>query len=92
MVDDPALTLLARRIRMVALFEQGLFALADADIAAYSRIAEQLRLPLYLWPVPIWRGIRALMQSQFDVAWRYSQEAEEDPPRALAGDMDPAVG
>ena len=35
MVDDPALTLLARRIRLVALFEQGQFALADADIAAY---------------------------------------------------------
>src|SRR5207302_9892176 len=37
-VDDQALTLLARRIRLVALFEQGQFALGDADIAAYSRI------------------------------------------------------
>ena len=82
MVDDPALTLLARRIRLVALFEQGQFALADADIAAYARIAEQLRLPLYLWPVPIWRGMRALMQSQFDVAWRCSEEAEELGRRA----------
>ena len=62
MVDDQALTLLARRIRLVALFEQGLFALADGDIAAYARIAEQLRLPLFLWPVPIWRGMRALTE------------------------------
>ena len=82
MVDDPALTLLARRIRLVALFEQGEFAFADDDIAAYARIAEQLRLPLYLWPVPIWRGMRALMQSQLDVAWRCSEEAEELGRRA----------
>ena len=82
MVDDQALSLLARRIRLVALFEQGQFALADADITAYARIAEQLRLPLYLWPVPIWRGMRALMQSQLDVAWRYSEEAEELGRRA----------
>ena len=82
MVDDQALTLLARRIRLVALFEQGQFALADADIAAYARIAEQLRLPLFLWPVPIWRGMRALMRSQFDVAWRCSEEAEELGRRA----------
>jgi hypothetical protein len=82
MVDDPALALLARRIRLVALFEQGRFALADTDIVAYARIAEQLRLPLYLWPVPIWRGMRALMQSQFDVAWGYSEEAEELGRRA----------
>src|SRR5438128_3812505 len=66
MVDDPALTLLARRIRRVALFEQGQFALADADITAYARIGEQLRLPVYRWPVSIWRGMRALMQSQLD--------------------------
>src|SRR5204862_6003548 len=58
------------------------FALGDADIAAYSRIAEQLQLPLYLWPVPIWRGMRALMQSQLDVAWRCSEEAEELGRRA----------
>jgi hypothetical protein len=82
MVDDRALTLLARRIRLVALFEQGQFALADADIAAYARIAEQLRLPLFLWPVPIWRGMRALMQSQLDVAWRCSEEADELGRRA----------
>ena len=66
----------------MALFEQGQFASADADITAYARIAEQLRLPLYLWPVPIWRGMRALMQGQFDVAWRYSEEAEDLGQRA----------
>src|SRR5205814_4112520 len=38
--------------------------------------------PLYLWPVPIWRGMRALMQSHFDSAWRYSEEAEELGRRA----------
>lgn len=80
--DDPKLTLLARRIRLVALLEQGQFALVDAEVVAYATVAERLRLPLYLWPVPVWRGMRALMQGQLDLAWQYSEEAENLGRRA----------
>jgi hypothetical protein len=80
--DDPRLTLLARRMRVVALLERGQFALADAEMSTYAELADRLRLPLYLWPVPIWRGMRALMRGDLDVAWRHSEEAEELGRRA----------
>jgi hypothetical protein len=70
--DDPRLILLARRIRLVALLERGQFALADGEIATYAWLADRMRLPLYMWPVPIWRGMRALMRGELDVAWRQS--------------------
>lgn len=79
---DPRLVLLARRIRLVALLERGDFAPADAEAAAYAVVADHLRLPLYQWPVPIWRGMRALMRGEFDAAWRHSAEAEELGRRA----------
>ncbi|MCA1842540.1 MAG: AAA family ATPase, partial [Actinobacteria bacterium] len=73
---DPLLVLLARRLRLVARLEQGDLAGVDTDIAAYSRTAEPLRLPLYSWPVPIWRGMRALLDSDVPAAWRFAAEAE----------------
>ena len=86
--DDPTLTLLARRIRVVALLERGHFALADDEIAGYASVAERLRLPLYLWPVPIWHGMRALMCGDLDLAWRYSEETEELARRAESVNAD----
>jgi len=60
---DRRLALLARRLLVVALLEQGNFAAADAEVAAYAALADQLRTPLFSWPVPIWRGMRALMRA-----------------------------
>src|SRR5207249_7588151 len=74
-VDDPALLLLARRIRLVVLLEQGRVAEVDLEIESYARGAERLRLPLYSWPVPIWRGMRALMGGDLDAALHYADEA-----------------
>ena len=73
---DPLLVLLARRLRLVARLEQGDLAGVDADIALYGRTAERLRLPLYSWPVPVWRGMRALLDSDIPAAWRLADEAE----------------
>ena len=86
--DDPTLNLLARRMRVVALLERGQFASADGETAAYASLADRLRLPLYLWPVPIWRGMRALMRGDLDLAWRYSDEAEELGRRAESVNAD----
>ncbi|MGW7686052.1 ATP-binding protein [Kribbella sp. NPDC054772] len=63
---DLALVLLARRLLVVALLEQGRFAEADVHIAAFARAVLPLRLPLYSWLVPIWRGMRALMSGRLD--------------------------
>lgn len=63
--DDRTLALLARRLLIVALLEQGSFAAADEQIAGYAATAQQLRTPFYAWLVPIWRGMRALMRADY---------------------------
>ncbi|WP_432891084.1 ATP-binding protein [Kribbella sp. CA-245084] len=65
---DLALLLLARRLLVVALLEQGRFTDADVQIAAFARAVLPLRLPLYGWLVPIWKGMRALMSGRLDEA------------------------
>lgn len=80
--SDPRLVLLARRMRIVARFERGEFAAADLDAAAYAATADRLRLPLYQWPVPVWRGMRALMRGEFDAVLEFAAEAEELSRRA----------
>jgi hypothetical protein len=74
--DDPLLGLLARRLRLVARLEQGDLAGVDADIVAYARTAERLRVPLYSWPVPVWRGMRALLDGDIPAARRFAADAE----------------
>src|SRR5437763_6385347 len=64
-VGDRSLALLARRLLVVALLEQGKFTAADEQIAAYAVTAEHLHTPFYAWPVPIWRGMRALMRADY---------------------------
>jgi hypothetical protein len=74
---DVALVLLARRQLVVALLEQGRFAEADAQIAAFAQAVLPLRLPLYSWLVPIWQGMRSLMTGALeDVARAVAQATE----------------
>lgn len=63
---DLALELLGRRLRLVAMLETGAFADADAEMLAYRTVAQTLRHPLYLWYVPLWRGMRALLEGRYD--------------------------
>jgi hypothetical protein len=65
-IGDVALVLLARRQLVVALLEQGRFAEADGQIAAFAQTVRPLGLPLHSWLVPIWRGMRALMTGRLD--------------------------
>jgi hypothetical protein len=63
---DPAWELLGRRLRLVAMLEIGAMADADAEVLAYRTVAQSLRHPLYLWYVPLWRGMRALLEGRYD--------------------------
>jgi hypothetical protein len=75
-VDDAVLLLLARRMHLVALLETGRLAEVDGEIEAYARVAERLRLPLYSWPVALWRGMRALMNGDIGAATLFAEEVE----------------
>lgn len=75
-VADASLALLALRMRLVAHLESGDLAGVDVDIVEYASRAERLRLPLYTWPVPLWRGMRAAMDGDLERAEQYAVEAE----------------
>lgn len=74
---DRPLELLGRRLRLVALLETGEVGEADAEIERFAQLADQIRQPLYRWFVPLWRGMRALMRGELDVAARQCAVAEE---------------
>ncbi|BCJ27608.1 AAA family ATPase [Actinocatenispora sera] len=63
-LGDPPLELLARRLRLVGYLEGGDVDAADAEALAFRTTAERLGRPLYLWYVPLWRGMRALMEGR----------------------------
>ena len=68
------LELLGRRMRLRARLELGDLTGVDADIAAYARVADRLRSPTYSWLVPLWRGMRAVLDGDLDAGSRYSEE------------------
>jgi AAA ATPase domain len=68
------LGLLARRIRLRARLELGDLTGVDADIAAYARAAGRLRSSTYGWLVPLWRGMRAVLDGDLDAGGRYADE------------------
>ena len=54
----------------------------DADLAAYERLAAELRQPQFLWHIPLLRGMRALIDGRFDDAESLAQEALAGGERA----------
>lgn len=73
---DPVILLVARRHRLLALLEHGEISRVDDEIAAYTRTSDHLRLPLYSWIVPVWRGMRALMDGNPQRAREHCDVAE----------------
>jgi tetratricopeptide (TPR) repeat protein len=61
---DRVQELLGRRHRLIALLELGDVPAVDAEIEAFETTARSVREPLYLWYVPMWRGMRALMDGR----------------------------
>jgi RecA/RadA recombinase len=74
---DLALELLGRRLRVVALVEDGDYAAADAEITAYERVATRLADPLYSWYVPLWRSTRAYSEGRLDEARELVRQVRE---------------
>ena len=68
------LELLGRRLRLRARLELGDLTGVDADIAAYARVADRLRSPTYSWLVPLWRGMRAVLDGDLDAGSRFADE------------------
>ncbi len=70
---DRILELVGYRFRIVADLEVGDVAAVDRSIAAFTRLAEQLRQPLVSWYVPLFRGMRSLLAGELDPADRYER-------------------
>src|SRR5437867_13185946 len=73
---DRELALLGRRFRIVGFLEHGNVAAADREIEASAQIAGELRQPVYLTDLAMWRATRAIMDGRF-------AEGEEQARRAL---------
>jgi tetratricopeptide (TPR) repeat protein len=73
---DRTVELLGRRLRLIAHLELGDIPAADAEIEAFARSARTLRQALFGWYVPLWKGMRALMQGHLADATHHATEAE----------------
>jgi hypothetical protein len=74
--------LLARRLVVVALAERGELAAADAEGAAYARIADRLGVPQYRWLPLVWLGRQACLRGDLVAARRAADDAAELGQRA----------
>ena len=81
-VADRGMELLGRRNRLIALLESGDIAGVDAEIDRYELVADGIGQPLYQWYVPLWRGMRALMEGRLDAAWAHQRNAATIGERA----------
>lgn len=70
---DPVLELVGYRFRIVADLEVGDLAAVDRSIAAFTRLAEDLRQPLVSWYVPLFHGMRSLLEGELDAADRHER-------------------
>ncbi|HEX6933673.1 MAG TPA: hypothetical protein VF162_16115, partial [Streptosporangiaceae bacterium] len=77
-----ASVLLARRLLLVALLEQGDLAGAELQAAAYERAARRFSIPRYGWLPEIWRAMRALLDGEPDIALEHAAAAEAIGRRA----------
>ena len=71
-----ATVLLARRLLLVALLEQGDLSAAEQQAVAYERLARRLGIPRYGWLPEIWRAMRALLDGDPDGALEHADAAE----------------
>jgi hypothetical protein len=78
---DGDLELLGRRLRLVALLEQGDRPAAEREARAYAGRAAQVRHPMYLWYPPLWEGMWALAEGRYDAC----RDALDEVARIGAG-------
>ncbi len=75
LAKDPELVLQGHAWLVVDLLEQGDLAGVEAQIEAFAAGARELRQPLYLWQVAVWRVMQALLAGRLSTADRLATEA-----------------
>jgi class 3 adenylate cyclase len=89
---DREMSLEGHDLRLIDLLEQGDIRAVDEELAAYSRLAEELRQPKYLWYETICRAMRAFLQGRFVLAEELAQEALARGHRVQAAEVASSVG
>ena len=74
-VRDRELVLRGHVWRIVSLMELGDWVGADIELALHARLAEELRDPLHLWYVPLFKATRAMLDGRLAEAERFAAEA-----------------
>jgi len=74
---DRELALLGHRFRIVGFLEHGDVVAPDREIEAWAQIAGELRQPLYLTDLAMWRATRAIMDGRFADGEEQAQRAVE---------------
>jgi len=89
---SPALELLGRRVRLVALLEAGDISGADGEVRAYAVTAASFRQPLYSWYVPLWQAMFALSEGRVGDCEAHLADAERLGRGAGSGNAEPLLG
>jgi tetratricopeptide (TPR) repeat protein len=83
-VGEARLELLGRRLRVVALLEQGRLGEAEVEIGTYADRVDAVRQPIYAWYVPLWLGMLALARGDIEATARHLDEATAIGERAAS--------
>jgi AAA ATPase domain len=89
---SPALELLGRRVRLVALLEAGDISAADGEVRAYAVTAASVRQPLYSWYVPLWQAMLALSEGRIGDCEAHLADAERLGRGSGSGNAEPLLG
>ena len=74
-VRDRELVLRGHVWRIVSLMELGDWVGAGIELAVHARLAEELRDPLHLWYVPLFKATRAMLEGHLAEAERFAADA-----------------
>ena len=83
-VGDREMAFRGHHFRLSTLLELGDLEAVDREIAAAAAIAEELRMPLYLWQATSFRAMRALVDGRLEDGETTGQEAFEIGSRGHA--------
>jgi DNA-binding winged helix-turn-helix (wHTH) protein/tetratricopeptide (TPR) repeat protein len=75
--SDASLAAVGHEVLMGAHILRGDLQAGDRELAAYARIARELRQPVFLWQALVWQGSRAASLGKFAEAERLIAEARE---------------
>jgi AAA ATPase-like protein len=85
---DRELALRGRVWRLADQMERGDVTAADGDLDLLMSHADELHDPLYLWYVPLYRGMRATLEGRFEDGEQLAAEALEVGRHARAGNAE----